>query len=660
MNENSDIKIAKSGTFFEKFHKSPAPMMIIDLHKKCLIKEANSSSAEFLGLGKENVVGKELPRILLGDEYSDDSCIAIKSKFLAGSISLGFKDSSGREKFVEIFSVPVFYEDNYYDLVMLKDLTATKREEKLRRATNLISEAANVSFDLFKLYESVHHIVSDLMPAKNFFMSLVDEEKKTISFPYFVDEIDSPDGPVSLPERPIDSKTLTSYVIRRGMPLLFGRTDFANLERLGVIELYGGDCEEWMGVPLKNNEGKIIGVIVVQRYDDSTRKYDQIDVDTLNFVSNQIAMAIELKKKEEILKESEARYRSLIENLNDIIYIYDIKGNLRYISPAVANYGYSVDELTGKNLNHIVHEEDMIKFKKHTLEVLKGDVQPITVRLYDKQGEIHYFHTINSIIEEDGKKLINGTLSDITERVKIEDELKSSEQKLMEANHAKDRFFSILAHDLKSPFTGILGFSEFLLNDIADLSMDEISEFAGRINSSAKAILELLNNLLDWSRIQSNRLKFVPDEVTVSHILYKVNSVLMPLTIEKGLELILDLDDEIKVMADEDMLQTVFRNLISNSIKFTPRGGSIIVSGELEGDRIRFSVSDSGVGMPPETVAKLFKINELVTTSGTENEKGTGLGLLLCYEFVKRHGGVLDVESRVGEGTTFSFTIPLA
>lgn len=658
MNEHSDIKIGNAGNFNEKFHKSPAPMMIIDLHQNCMIKEANTSSAEFLGFGKEEVIGKELPRILMGEEYSDDGCIAIKSKFLAGSISLAFKDRSGREKFVEIFSVPVFYEGNYYDLVMLKDMTAIKREEKLRLATNQISEAANNSIDSSRLFESVHQIVADLMPAKNFFISLVNEEKQTISFPYFIDEIDSPNVAVSLHERPIDSKTLTSYVIKKGEPVLFARHDFLNLERLGVVELYGGDCEEWMGVPLRNSEGKIIGVIVVQRYDDSTRKYDQIDVDTLNFVSNQIAMAIELKKKEKVLVESEEKYRSLIENLSDIIYTCDLKGNVKYISPAVTKFGYTVEELIGKNLTYIVHEEDLLRFKQHTHDLLMGDVRPITVRLYDKNRNIFHFYTINSIIEKDGVKLINGALSDITERVKIEDELKSSEQKLLESNHAKDRFFSILAHDLKSPFTGILGFSEFLLNDIADLSLDEISEFAGRINSSAKAILELLNNLLDWSRIQSNRINYAPDEVDISHILYKVNSVLNPLTIEKGLELIIDIEDEVKVNADEDMLQTIFRNLISNSIKFTPRGGSIIVSSEDKGKMIRFSVSDSGVGMPPETVAKLFKINELVTTSGTENEKGTGLGLLLCYEFVRRHGGVLEVESHVGEGTTFSFTIP--
>jgi two-component system sensor histidine kinase/response regulator len=131
------------------------------------------------------------------------------------------------------------------------------------------------------------------------------------------------------------------------------------------------------------------------------------------------------------------------------------------------------------------------------------------------------------------------------------------------------------------------------------------------------------------------------------------------LTYEKEIELILEVEEELAVLADKDMLETVIRNLISNSIKFTPRNGSIIVTADKVGDMVEFSISDSGVGMSKETMSKLFRMNEFVTTVGTENEKGTGLGLLLCYEFIKRHGGLLEVESREGEGSTFSFSIPL-
>ncbi|MBK7868891.1 MAG: PAS domain S-box protein [Ignavibacteriales bacterium] len=428
---------------------------------------------------------------------------------------------------------------------------------------------------------------------------------------------------------------------------------------MGIVELIGGDSEEWMGVPLRSMKGELIGVIVVQRYDDTTRKYDEIDVSTLSFVSNQIAMAIELKKREQILKSSEAKYRSLIENLSDIIYTFDLKGYLTYVSSAVMKYGYTPGELIGKNLDYLVHEDDILKFKKYTMELLRGNFHPVTIKLYHKDRTILHFQTTNSVFIENGKKKINGVLTDITDRIMMENDLKSSEQKLLEANQSKDRFFSILAHDLKSPFTGILGFSEFLITEIGDLSADEISEFAERINSSAKAILELLNNLLDWSRIQTNRLKFVPDRVEVDTILHNVNSILLPLTYEKEIELILEVEEGLAVKADKDMLETVIRNLVSNSIKFTPRNGSIIVTAGKVDEFVEFSISDSGVGMSKDTISKLFRMDEFVTTIGTENEKGTGLGLLLCYEFIKKHGGLLEVESREGEGSTFSFSIPL-
>lgn len=659
MDEEPKNNIGRSSDFFNKFHKSPSPMMIIDIADNCYIKEANSASLEYLGIGRNGIMGKDLTKLLLGSDYSEERCMLIKSQFLTGSVKIEFRDLSGREKNVEIFSVPIFYEDEYYDLVMLNDLTLELRDEKLRSAVNEISQVANITENLFELYEKVHLIISGLMPAKNFYIALVDNERGMISFPYFVDEIDAPDGAVTFPEEPLNGKTLTGYIIKKKEPLLLNRNDFTNLERLGIVELIGGDSEEWMGVPLKNMRGELIGVIVVQRYDETTRYYDQIDVDTLSFVSNQIAMAIELKKREETLKFSEAKYRSLIENLSDIIYTFDLKGYLTYVSSAVTKFGYTPEELIGKKLDYIVHEDDIFKFKEHTINLLKGNFLPVTIKVYHKNRSILHFQTTNSVFEENGVRQINGVLTDITDRIKMENDLISSEHKLLEANQSKDRFFSILAHDLKSPFTGILGFSEFLITEIGDLSTDEISEFAEKINSSAKAILELLNNLLDWSRIQTNRLKFVPARVEVDAILHNVNSILLPLTYEKEIELILEVEEGLAVNADKDMIETVFRNLISNSIKFTPRNGSIIVTADRTGDLVEFSVSDSGVGMSKEAMSKLFRMNEFVTTIGTENEKGTGLGLLLCYEFVKKHGGLLTVESREGEGSTFSFSIPL-
>ncbi len=540
----------------------------------------------------------------------------------------------------------------------MKEIPA-ERIENLRVATLQISIATHDSKYLFEFYSRIHEIVSGLMPARNFFISTYNREKNSLSFPYFVDEVDSPDGATCLPPVSAEGDTLTGQVIKQERMLHLFKEPAEGEDGFGDLEPIGGDSEEWLGVPLRNVSGEITGVIVVQRYDKLTRPYDKVDEDTLNFVSNQIALAIELKQKDEVIRLGEDKYKALIENLNDIIYSFDPKGFIRFISPAVKRYGYTEADIIGKNVSFILHEEDHEKFLKHTLEVLKGSLEPITVRLYDKERRIRWFHTVNSLYRDGDSFLINGALSDITDRVRMEEDLKISRLKLYEANQAKDNFFSILAHDLKSPFTGILGFSEFLVNDINDLSLDEISEFANRINTSARAILDLLNNLLDWSRIQTNRLEVSQVEVAVDEILFNVNSIVIPIINQKGLEYICDIPENVKMMVDRAMIETVFRNLITNAVKFTPRGGSIIVTGELTGNEVTFIVSDSGVGMDNETREKLFKLNELVTTSGTENEKGTGLGLKLCYEFVKRNGGELTVESRKGEGSSFSFSLPL-
>ncbi|KAB2909778.1 MAG: PAS domain S-box protein [Ignavibacteriales bacterium] len=540
----------------------------------------------------------------------------------------------------------------------MKEIPA-ERFETLRAATLKISIATHNSQDLAELYKKIHEVIDELMPAKNFYIATVNSEQNTISFPYFVDEVDSPDGKTILPEMAIDGTTLTSMVIMKGDTVHFFKGMDESEPGYEELMLVGGDSEEWLGVPLKNSAGEVIGVIVVQRYDAETRNYDQLDVDVLNFVSNQIGLAIELKKREDTLKTSEDKYQALIENLNEMVYAVDRKGNILYVSPSVRRYGYDPESLIGKNVYFLMHQDDIAKFKSMVLEIIRGKIFTVTVRLYDRNRAIHWFQTSNTIRKEGDRLVLYGALTDITERIKIEKDLEISRQKLMEANKTKDNFFSILAHDLKSPFTGILGFSEFLVNDIDELTRDDIIDFAGRINSASKAILELLNNLLDWSRIQSDRLEFSPTKVNVDRLMFNINNVLVPTTYQKNLEYLTEIEENIDVYADKSMLETILRNLISNAVKFTPKDGSIIVSGEKEGEFFRFTVSDSGVGMSPETIEKLYDVNVLMTKLSTENEKGTGLGFILCNEFVKRHGGTLTVESIEGEGSTFSFTIPL-
>jgi len=253
---------------------------------------------------------------------------------------------------------------------------------------------------------------------------------------------------------------------------------------------------------------------------------------------------------------------------------------------------------------------------------------------------------------------IFGLFQDITERKQDEAELKIKNEQLKELNATKDKFFAIIAHDLKSPFNGILGFSEILKDEARDLDIDSIVAYTEIIYSTAKQTLKLLENLLDWAGMQRGGFHFEPKKTVVNNLIEDEISGLRYYADQKNISLIFDPGEEIIIPADEKMLSTVLRNLISNAIKFTPRQGRINIRSTMNLDNLIVSITDTGVGIETENIAKLFKIETSFTSRGTENEKGTGLGLLLCKEFIDKHGGKIWVDSEKGKGSTFSFSIP--
>jgi signal transduction histidine kinase len=197
-----------------------------------------------------------------------------------------------------------------------------------------------------------------------------------------------------------------------------------------------------------------------------------------------------------------------------------------------------------------------------------------------------------------------------------------------------------------------------LKNEARDLDINSIEQYARIINSSAHHTFELLENLLDWAGMQQGRIPFEPKPILLNNIISSEFEGLKETANQKNISLIDGNQENIIISADENMLRTVIRNLISNAIKFTPKQGFVKVSAEVRHDYVHVLVTDSGIGIKPETIGKLFKIETSFTTRGTENEKGTGLGLLLCKEFVEKHGGKIWVESEKGKGSTFSFSLP--
>lgn len=246
-----------------------------------------------------------------------------------------------------------------------------------------------------------------------------------------------------------------------------------------------------------------------------------------------------------------------------------------------------------------------------------------------------------------------GVMVDVTEE-------KYFNQRLHEANFTKDRFFSIIAHDLRSPFTSILGFSRLLNEEYDDFSNDERKMMIKQILSSTETTFQLLDNLLSWAKSQLGHTIFNPEYFDIEAVILEAINLAVPQARIKGISIKVLMIEKAKVFADANMIRTVIRNLLSNAVKFSYEGNMITIEASRVKEKIKISISDTGTGIEPKTLKSLFNIEDKVSSSkGTANEKGTGLGLILCKDFVEKNGGEISVESKLGKGSTFSFTVPL-
>jgi two-component system, sensor histidine kinase and response regulator len=237
-------------------------------------------------------------------------------------------------------------------------------------------------------------------------------------------------------------------------------------------------------------------------------------------------------------------------------------------------------------------------------------------------------------------------------------QLRDSEAELTELNHAKDRFFSIISHDLKSPFSTLLGFSELLASCIHEMTSEQVSDAAQRIFQSSKNLYVLLENLLKWSRLQTGRMPFLPKATALYPLAQQVLSIYRDMSEQKQVTLHNAVHEHAEVYADTTMLQTILDNLVSNAIKFTPAGGNVTIEANLREAGMEIIVKDDGVGMDTRDIEKLFRLDIHHSTLGTEAEEGTGLGLLICQEMVVRNNGRISVESIKGEGAIFMVHLP--
>jgi PAS domain S-box-containing protein len=495
--------------------------------------KANKATLTKMGLNSlDNLIGKTDFDIFF-DEHAllakkdEEEIIKTRTSIINKIEKETWRD--GKITWATTTKIPLIDENNivYGTFGITRDITDLKNAEIIKDALFKISAAVTAQMKLSELFEFIHKTISELMRAENFYIAMYHQQNDTVSFPYWVDKVDSQ------PDEQKAGRGLTEYVLRTGCTQLINEELDMKLREAGETSLLGEPTQIWLGVPLKV-EGKTIGVIVVQDYSDPLT-YGEEEKEILTYISEQIALAIDKK----------------------------------------------------------YNEEKIIEYS----------------------------------------------------------------EELKELNASKDRFFSIIAHDLKSPFHGLLGLTRMIVEEYDSMSETEVRSYLKIIKESTETTYKLIENLLEWSRLESGKMRYNPATQNMFMIVEDTRILLNQNARMKNINLRNKLGHQSFIWGDDAMLQSLVQNLISNAIKFTPIGGSIEVSENRFEEYIEFIVSDTGIGIKENDIEKLFRIDMSFTTKGTAQEKGTGLGLALCKEIVNIHCGKIKVLSKIGEGTKIIFTL---
>lgn len=357
-------------------------------------------------------------------------------------------------------------------------------------------------------------------------------------------------------------------------------------------------------------------------------------------------------------------YMGFIDNLPLGIYRTGVNGTIHYASKKfVEILGYdSAEEIYKKNIQELCVEE---QYRTEVLEQWQEKpMEPYELQMIKKNGDVIWVKDSGRIIKDDEGEIIflDGILEDITAQKESEIKIRESEAKLKELNTSKDLLFSIISHDLRTPFNQFIGGTELLLTKLDEYDKKMLRKFLMLLNKEAVRSYRLLENLLQWSKTQRGLIKYDPKPIDLLEFIDELMIFYEPIAEEKKIDLVLELKESLHIYADKDMLSTILRNLVSNALKFTPEGGEVKIAAaekidmdNMFSEYIEFSISDTGIGIKEESISSIFSIDK--NKDNDYKDSSTGLGLLLCKDFVEKHNGRIWVESEHGKGSTFYFTI---
>jgi len=625
----------------------------------------NPKAAELLRYTKEELVGMNGHKLWHhstqdGAPCDDKECSFYNSLKSGASFNgeeyFRRKDGSG---FPVSFNATPMVEDAKIigEVVTFRDITDSKRADLEKQVIYEINRGVTLTANLDELLKLIHQSLKQILYVENIFIALHDPKTGLFSFPYFVDKFDPKPEPVAI------SKSCTAYVFKSGKPLLLTQKLFDGLAEQNEVELVGTNSPSWVGVPLRT-PSKTIGVLVLQHYEEANI-YKEQDVKFLESVGSQIALVIERRQAEETISDERMLLRTIIDNIPDAIYVKDSSGRKTLANPKEVQFSgkNSEVEVLGKTDAELFPEHKEKGSEEEDQAVLQfgKSISDIEGKVIDKDGSERWVLGVKVPFRNAQGQIIGivGLNHDITERKRAEEEIIKTNAQLSKMVAEKDKFFSIIAHDLRSPFSGFLNLTEMMADESEDFSKTELINLSKSMYNSASTVYRLLNDLLEWAQTQKGTISFNPSGLLLSDVVAATIATINQRALQKEITIVNEVPENQKIYADEKMVTTALRNFLSNAVKFTHRNGKVIVRSSKAADgMIQVSVQDSGVGISEKNLKRLFKIEEKVSALGTDNEPSSGLGLLLCKEFVEKNGGKVWVESVLNQGSTFYFTVP--
>jgi len=372
-----------------------------------------------------------------------------------------------------------------------------------------------------------------------------------------------------------------------------------------------------------------------------------------------------LRRTREKLEVSMQRYFELFD-LAPVGYItVNVRGLIIEANLAAARMlGTTKKGMVKKPFSRFIYRKDQNVYSVHRKKLFKARLLREALRCelrMVKTDDTAFWASLEAtaIRDADGSIICRVVINDIDKQKQDEERIVRMNARLQKAVAERDKFFSIIAHDLRSPFIGFLTFIRMLTERIEKLSLNEIQRLANNMKHSAENLYNLLENLLEWSLVQRGSANYSPVPCCLENMVRGNVDLMQTVALQKDVQFRCSVSGDLRVLADKSMLNMILRNLLSNAVKFSRKNGVVEISARPEDSMLQISVADDGIGMDNEALEKIFALDRMSSRKGTAGEKGTGLGLLLCREYVRRHGGEIWVRSSPGKGTVFYFTLPV-